>query len=119
ERPQQMTRFQLLARVLAFCVLGILGVSFGGLFLATYLALPVFAAVRVSGAGNYVADDGPRVTRFLRWLAAVSAWAGLITDRLPAHTPDETLHLEIAHTGRPTASSALWRVITGLPSAFV
>ena len=38
-------------------------------------------------------------------------------DRLPKASPDEVVRLEIAPGARPTASSAAWRVLTGLPSA--
>lgn len=120
-RPLYFSRLQLLLRVIAFCVLGMLGLSFGALFAAAYVALPAFAAARISAAGAtaYVESDGSRVLAALRWLAAVSAWAGLIAEDPPLSSPDETVRLEI--DGRPlsTPSSALWRLVTGLPSAFV
>ena len=46
ERPARFTRLQLLVRVVAFCALGVLGLTFGTVFLFGYLALPVFAAAR-------------------------------------------------------------------------
>ncbi|MBZ0235321.1 MAG: DUF4389 domain-containing protein [Deltaproteobacteria bacterium] len=119
--PARMTRLQLLVRLVAFVALGILGVSFATLFVCAFVALPAFAAVRLGGrsADAYLAADGPRVAQVLRWIAAVSAWIGLLTDRLPARSADETVQLEITRTGQPTASSAIWRVLTGLPSALV
>jgi len=121
ERPDRFTRLQLLVRVVAFCALGALGLSFGTVFLFAYLALPVYAASRLAASdpAEYAAHDGPRVVGALRWLAAVCAWAGLITDHLPARTPDEIVKLEIESAANPTASSAMWRILTGLPSALV
>ncbi len=119
EPSPRFTRLQLLVRLIAFCALGVLGLSFGTVFVAAYLALPVYAATRVSGESSerYVEDDGPRIAQLLRWLAAICAWTGLVADRLPSKSPEEVVHLEIAPGARPTASSAAWRVATGLPSA--
>lgn len=119
--PPQFTRFQLLLRLIAFCAIGMLGLSFGAVFAAAYVALPAYAASRASdGGGAHYADrDGPRVLAVLRWLAALSAWAGLIAERPPMSSPDETVYLEIEGRPIPTAGSALKRLVTGLPSAFV
>src|SRR5262245_48191877 len=48
EHPDRFTRLQLLVRVVAFCALGITGVSFGLVFAFAYIALPVFAASRLA-----------------------------------------------------------------------
>lgn len=117
-QPDRFTRAQLAIRVIAFAALGVLGISFGAVFLFAYLALPALAASRVATSRQaYVAHDGPLVLRGLRWLAAVSAWVGLIADRLPGRDPDETVLIVVE--GRPyaTVGSALWRVVAGLPSA--
>jgi hypothetical protein len=121
EHPAQFTRLQLLIRVVAFAALGVVGLSFGTVFVFLYLALPVLAASRLTtgNADSYLTGDGPRIVRALRWFAAVSAWTALITDRLPATTPDEVLRLDVATGGHPTPVSATWRFLTGLPSAFV
>lgn len=120
-RPLFFSRLQLLIRLIAFFAIGALGISFGAIFAAAYVALPAFAAARISAEGGvkYVERDGGRVTAALLWFAAVSAWAGLIAEAPPLSSPNETVHLEIE--GRPmgTAGSALWRLVTGLPSAFV
>ena len=124
-RPATFTRLQLAMRMVAFLALGVLGLSFGAVFLFAYLALPVYAASRL-GNGRaslaYAEQDGPRVVRALRWFAAVSAWAALVADRLPGASPDEVVTLTIetrTPPAEPTAGAALWRVITGLPSALV
>jgi hypothetical protein len=122
ERPLTFTRLQLVARLVAFCALGLFGLSFGVFFLFAYLALPVFAASRLSTqrtATQYLDQDGPRVLTALRWFAAVSGWAGLITDRLPSAAPDEIVRVTVAPSAAPSAASAMWRVVTGLPSALV
>jgi len=122
ERPPQFTRFQLVVRILAFMLLGIFGLSLGTAFFAAYLALPVLAAVRLSRGRDpaaYLAEDGPRVLRALRWFAAVFAWFGLVADSLPDREPDETVHVDIEPSGHPAPAAALWRVLLGLPSAFV
>jgi len=122
ERPRHFTRLQLLIRVVAFCALGVVGLSFGAVFMFAYLALPVFAASRLAANHRpdaYVDRDGPRVIAALRWFAAVSAWAGLVAEHLPARSPAETVTLEAETRTPPTAGSAIWRVVSGLPSAVV
>lgn len=120
DRPERFTRLQLLIRVLAFIVLGIVGLSLGLVFMAAYLGLPLFAAARLSGRpepGSYLDEDGPRLTRLLSWFAAVYSWFGLVSVRLPDRTPGEVVRVEIERGGQPTTASALWRLLLGLPSA--
>ncbi len=122
EKPARFMRLQLLIRLLAFVVLGLLGLSLGLLFWAAYIGLAVFAAARLSGPRDpaaYMAQDGPRVLRGLTWFAAVLAWLGLVTDRLPDGSPQEVVRIDIELSGSPTAASALWRLLIGLPSALV
>lgn len=122
ERPARFSRVQLVVRMVAFCALGVLGLSLGTVFAFAYLALPVLAAARLGGertAEVYLRDDGRRVVRALRWFAAVAGWAGLVTERLPGDAPDEVVTLEVEPEGHPTPASAVWRVVTGLPSAIV
>ena len=122
--PGRFTPAQLLVRLIAFIGLGMLGLSFGTLFSLAYVALPAYAAARLASLGSteaYRRDDGPRVQALLRWIAAVSAWVGLVVDRLPARSPAElvALTLDAEPPARHTASSALLRIVTGLPSALV
>jgi hypothetical protein len=124
ERPLRYSRINLAVRVLAFIAIGVLGLSFGSVFLFAYLALPVIVAIRLAGArepGAYLLQDGPRVIAALRWLAAVFAWAGLTAERLPSRSPAETVTVELEETSHQVAtpSSAIWRVIAGIPSAVV
>lgn len=121
ERPPTYSRVQLLVRLLAFCVLGMLGTSFGSLFALGYLALPVFAAIRLASRDPalYAREDGPRILTGLRWLAAVAAWTALVAETLPAREPSETLSLELDGFTHPTPTTAMWRLIRGIPSALV
>jgi hypothetical protein len=116
ERATRFTRMQLLIRVVAFCALGVLGVSFGAVFFFAYLALPVVAAVRLANGHD---GDRSRIVAALRWFAAISAWTGLIVENLPGSSPPETVRVEVEGTTRPTAASAMWRLVTGIPSAIV
>lgn len=122
--PARFTRIQLAVRVVAFLILGLVGLSFGTVFAVAYLGLPVVAAVRLSGGRSpeeYVQGDGATILAALRWFAAISAWAGLVTDRVPSQSPDETVQLVVDESARPrpTTSSAVWRILSGLPSGLV
>lgn len=122
DKPERFLRFQLLIRVLAFVVIGILGLSLGLLFWAAYVGLAMFAAIRLSGdrdAATYLNEDGPRILGALRWFAAIAAWFGLVADRLPDRSAQEIVRIEVERSGQPTAASALWRLLFGLPSALV
>lgn len=122
-RAARFTRLQLLVRLAVFLVLGMVGLSFGTIFGIAYLALPIYAAIRISSLGSpgaYALVEAPRTARALRWFAAVSGWAGLVVERLPAHDPDESVALHVDATEHEsTAGSALARIVTGLPSALV
>jgi hypothetical protein len=112
-RPARFGRAQLAARLVAFLALGVVGISFGAVFVFLYLALPAFTAARL---GERDADV-PRVVHALSWIAMISAWTGLVIDHIPARPEDDAIDLAITPTAHPTAGSALARVITGLPSA--
>lgn len=121
-RPRTFSRVQLLVRVLAFMVLGWVGLSFGMVFSFAFVALPIVAAIRLGSLGSpeQYRQDKPRLMRILHWLAAACSWAGLATEGLPVKDPSETVSMRVDETGtRATAGSALLRILTGLPSAFV
>lgn len=121
ERPARFTRRQLLIRILAFCVLGMTGLSFGLLFAVGFFGLPVLAAMRLTNRDShlYTSEDSPDVIAVLRWFAAMSAWAGLVAEELPKSSPEETVRIDVAPDARPTPTSALFRIVSGIPSAFV
>jgi hypothetical protein len=118
-RPARYTRLQLLVRLVASVALGILGLSLGALYLVAYLVLPAFAAARlgVRDGESYLREDGPRVLRALAWMSAIYAWFALVTDALPVRAPDEQVKITAEPMGSPTAATALWRLLLGLPSA--
>jgi len=119
-RPVRFTRMQLAIRLLAMLAFGAIGVTFGLVFMVAYLLLPAFAAARlVSNPVEFEIADAPRLVRMLHWLSAVFAWAWLVTDELPSREPSETVRLSIDGPTVNEPSRALWRVITGLPSALM
>lgn len=121
EKPARFTRAQLVVRVIALFVLGLLGLSLGTVFLVLCIGLPAFAAIRLAGrdATEYLDADGPRVVRALHWYAAIYGWFGMVLERLPSRRPHETVRIEVEPEGTPTAPSALWRLLLGIPSAVV
>jgi hypothetical protein len=125
EQPERFTRVQLGLRVAAFIVIGLVGLSVGLILAIAYVGLAAFAALRLGasdeGRAPYHEEDGPRVMRGLAWFAAIFAWLGLVTDRLPQRGPDQLVRLEIdpdaARGAELTTSAALMRLLVGLPSA--
>jgi len=120
-KPDRYTRVQLGIRMLAFIALGLVGLSLGTVFVIAYVALPAFAAARLGRREpeEYLASDGPRVVRLLRWFASVYAWFALVSDSVPLGEDELTVKVEVEPCGRPTPGAALVRVLTGLPSAIV
>lgn len=121
-RPPRYSRLQLAARVLAMLALGVLHLSAGAVFVFAFLVLPVYATARLQALGDggrYVDEDGPGVLRALRWFAALSAWLGLVGERLPSRAPDEVISLRVEGRAQPGAVDALMRALLGLPSALV
>ncbi len=56
----------------------------------------MLAAIRLgNGRDRYSREDGPRIIAGLRWVAAISAWAGLVAEELPRNGPDQTVHVEV------------------------
>jgi hypothetical protein len=110
---------QLLVRLGIAIALGMIGIEGGSLWSLLFIALPVFAAVVVStrGADAYLTQSGPRLWTGLTWLLAFFAYMLLITDRISFD--DQRARIELHSSGRPTVGSALLRVITSIPSAFV
>ena len=117
-RPEKLERPHVFLRVLVAIIVysvasGILGL--------VYLAVPVVAAIFVSqkGGEKYLAEDGPRVTGWLRWIVAFYAYLGILTDRFPTEKPEEIVRFEVQAGGTPTVGSALLRLIYSIPSALV
>jgi hypothetical protein len=70
------------------------------------------------GGERYIAEDAPRILPVLRWLASAYGYLWLLTDVLPtAH--GSPIDLQIQASGRPTAPSALLRLVFSLPALVV
>ncbi len=121
DRPEKFERPHVFLRVVVAAILSILGGALGWILGLVYLVLPVVAAIFVSqkGGEKYLAEDGPRVTGWLRWIVAFYAYLGILTDRFPTEKPEEIVRFEVQTSGTPTVGSALLRLIYSIPSAFV
>jgi hypothetical protein len=103
-------------RVGLLVVIGWLGHPVGLL----WLGLPLAAAILVSqkGGQRYLDEDGPTITRVLRWIVAVVAYLALLTDRLPG-AGEQPVRFEVDRSGSPTTGSALLRILYAIPSLIV
>jgi hypothetical protein len=116
-RPEKFERPQLGLRIVVLIIALILS----ELLSLLYLVFPALAAVFISQKGpeRFLAEDGPRMTGWLRWVLALYAYIGILTDRVPSEKPEEIVHFEVQTGGSPTVGSALLRLIYSIPSAFV
>jgi Domain of unknown function (DUF4389) len=115
--PRRFERVQVVLRIVIIWLAALIGIPFGWIL---YLGFPVLAAVFISqkDGARYLSEDGPRFSRWLRWVVAVIAYMWILTDRLPS-PEQETVRFEIEPSGAPTVGSALLRIITAIPSAIV
>ncbi len=120
-RPEKFERPHVFLRILVVVILSILAGAIGWILGLVYLVFPVLAAIFVSQKGpeKYLEEDGPRMTGWLRWVLALYAYLGILTDRFPTEKPEEIVRLEVKPQGAPTIGSALLRLIYSIPSAFV
>lgn len=117
--PPRFARGQLVIRIVLAIVLGWLGITVGWVSWVLYLALPLIAAISIgTPPDDYPARLGPRVWRVLSWLLELSAYMIFLTDRFPA-IGERSLQFEVDLTAHPTMGSALVRLLTSIPSAFV
>jgi hypothetical protein len=115
--PQRFDRVQVVLRVVIIWLAALVGIPFGWIL---YLGFPVLAAVLISqkDGSRYLTEDGPRVTGWLRWVVAVIAYMWILTDRL-AGGVESSVRFEVEPSGCPTPGSALLRILTAIPSAFI
>ena len=66
--------------------------------------------------GEYLRDDGPRVAAALEWLLWLRAF-GMLVVAPPPLGEGGPVRLAVAPGGRPTAATAVLRLVTGLPLA--
>jgi len=118
DRPEKFERPQVFLRILVAVIVYTVASGILGL---VYLAVPAVAAIFVSqkGGEKYLAEDGPRVTGWLRWIVSFYAYLGILTDRFPTEKPEEIVRFEVQTGGTPTVGSALLRLIYSIPSAIV
>jgi hypothetical protein len=116
ERPSAYEPGQIVVRLGLMVVLAVVGAPLGWVFGALFVLLPLVAAVMIatSGAGYYLTQVAPTVTRGLSWLLELYAYLGLLTDRAPFGQP-RRVRYEVAPGGTPTVSSALWHLVTSIP----
>jgi uncharacterized protein DUF4389 len=114
-----MNRIQVVIRLVLLCAVAMIGCS--SVYWLLYLVLPGAAALLISqhGPERYLAQDAPRIGRFIRWFAAASAYLWLLTDQWPNHELESPVEVEIEPGGSPTAISALLRLVYSLPALLV
>ncbi len=120
-RPEKFQRPHMVIRILVLIILSILAGAIGWILGLVYLVFPVLAAIYISqkGAEQFLQQDGPRMTGWLRWVIALYTYLAILTDRFPTEKPEEIVRFEVRTTGTPTVGSALLRLIYSIPSAFV
>jgi hypothetical protein len=118
EHPRRTERIQVVTRLAFLLAFAALGCS--AVYWALYLAMPALVAVTLmrKGGEHYLADDAPRIVPVLRWLASAYGYLWLLTDVLPT-AQGSPIDLKIEAGGRPTASSALLRLLFSLPALVV
>jgi hypothetical protein len=118
DRPEKFERPQLVIRVLVGVIIWVIGGWILGLI---YLVFPAMAAVFISQKGpeKFLEEDGPRITGWLRWVLAIYAYLGLLTERFPTEKPEQIVRYQVQTGGSPTVGSALLRLIYSIPSAIV
>lgn len=112
----RLRRIHVVIRLAALAVISSVGCS--SAYWLLYLALPVVAALLVSrdGSERYLGGDASIAVRVLRWVAGAYAYLWLLTDTLPTADANGPVELTIEVSGKPTPSSALWRLVTSLPA---
>jgi hypothetical protein len=120
-RPEKFERPHVFLRILVVAILAILAGAIGWILGLVYLVFPILAAIFVSQKGpeKYLEEDGPRMTGWLRWVLALYAYLGILTDRFPTEKPEEIVRFEVKTGGAPTVGSALLRLIYSIPSGLV
>src|SRR6185369_6445596 len=115
EYQVRTARIHVVTRLALLIAVGTLGCS--SIYWALYLALPAVVALLIlqKGGAGYLEGDAPRAVRALRWLASAYGYLWLLTDVLPTAGAGP-VDLRVDVSGRPTATSALLRLIFSLPA---
>lgn len=120
-RPERFERVQVALRLLVCIALGALQQALGGLWGTLYLFLPIVAAILISrrGGTGFIAQDASWLVALLEWVIGLYAYLMFVTDRFPLDTRARPARLHVQSEGMPTIGSALVRLLTSLPHAFV
>jgi hypothetical protein len=112
-RPEKFERPQVFIRIVAYFLLSLV-------MSLAYWGLPIVAAIWASqkGSQRYLEEDGPKITGWLRWMTALSAYVYMLTDRFPSDE-DTSVRYEVRPSGSPSVGSALLRLIMSIPSLIV
>jgi hypothetical protein len=118
--PTQLSRAQLLVRLLILLATGGAARLIGWPGTLLYFGLPALAAILVAqhGPTRYLATDAPRILGVLDWLLAFVAYMELLTDEFPLGGP-RPVRYDFQPSGTPTVGSAVLRIVTSIPAAFV
>lgn len=118
DHPGQRERIHVVTRLALLLAFAALGCS--AVYWALYLALPAAVAIVLlrKGGERYLAEDAPRIVKALKWLASAYGYLWLLTDVLPA-AQKSPVDLTIEVGGRPTATSALLRLLFVLPALVI
>jgi hypothetical protein len=120
ERPTSYQPVQLAVRLLIMVMLAAVGAPLGWLFHALYLVLPLVAAFAGPAFGErYPQELGRPLVGALRWLLALYAYLGLLTDRLPVDEERLGIRFDVACSGTPSIGGALMRWVTSFPALIV
>ena len=97
--PAKFERPQVFIRIVAYFLLGLI------LSLA-YWGLPIIAAIWSSQKGSrFLEEDGPKITGWVRWITALTAYTYMLTDRFPSEE-DPSVRYEVQPNGSPNAGSS-------------
>jgi hypothetical protein len=118
ERPASFSRLHVLARLGIALLLSLL-LIFLWLVALIYVAVPVVAAVMISGDGpeKFARETSRNLKNWLHWLVAFDAYMTFLTDRFPFENPAETVRYEVQTATPRGAGEALLRLAASLPNA--
>jgi hypothetical protein len=115
EPATHIPRVHVLIRLVLLLALTTLGLT--SLYWCLYLALPAIVALVLTkrGGAAYLGQDGPRITRALRWIATSYGYLWFLTNELPT-AEASPVDLQIETTGAPTVGSSLLRLVYSVPA---
>ena len=120
-QQEKYDRVHVVIRVVIMVILSILAGAIGWIFGLAYLAVPVLAAILIAqkGAQKYFDEAEGNMVMWLRYLFAIYAYLGMMTDKLPNEDVKSYLRFDVTPAGTPSAGSVLLRIILAIPHAFI